>query len=188
MNKKYKKKYSAAFIGMIASLMTVSLGAQETTAEAVDDVQSAIAEETTELASSPVQPLSSPVQSNEEGVAIDGFDPVAYFDESKAVKGVSIHSCEYLNRTWHFSSEENRDKFLADPEKFAPQYGGYCAHSLSNNKIIESDPESFAIRDDKLYLYVNDRLAEKDINRSETKFDFNRTQRDRNWFTYQQDF
>jgi len=184
MNKKYHSKYSAAFIGMIASLMTVSLGAQETAAEAADNVQSAVAEES----SSPVQPLSSPVQANEEGVAIDGFDPVAYFDESKAVKGVSIHSCEYLNRTWHFSSEENRDKFLADPEKFTPQYGGYCAHSLSNNKIIESDPESFAIRDDKLYLYVNDRLAEKDINRSETKFDFSRTQRDKNWFTYQQDF
>ena len=144
--------------------------------------------------SNEVEPEFSPmpaqvnIMANEDGVAIDGFDPVAYFDEGKAVKGVEIHSCEYLNRTWHFSSAENRDKFLSNPEKFSPQYGGFCAHSLSNNKLIESNPEAFTIRDDKLYLYVNNRQAEKDAKRNEIKFEFNKTERDKNWLTYQSNF
>ena len=144
--------------------------------------------------SNEVEPEFSPmpaqvnIMANEDGVAIDGFDPVAYFDEGKAVKGVEIHSCEYLNRTWHFSSAENRDKFLSNPEKFSPQYGGFCAHSLSNNKLIESTPEAFTIRDDKLYLYVNNRQAEKDAKRNEIKFEFNKTERDKNWLTYQSNF
>jgi len=128
------------------------------------------------------------VQSNDQGIAIDGFDPVAYFDDGKAVKGLPTHSCEYLNTTWHFSSAENRDKFLANPEKFSPQYGGYCAHSLSNNKIIESNPQSFSIRDDKLYLYVNDRLADNDLKKDEETFSFIKNKRDNNWLTFESNF
>ena len=128
------------------------------------------------------------VQSNDQGIAIDGFDPVAYFDDGKAVKGLPTHSCEYLNTTWHFSSAENRDKFLANPEKFSPQYGGYCAHSLSNNKIIESNPQSFSIRDDKLYLYVNDRLADNDLKKDEETFSFIKKKRDNNWLTFESNF
>ncbi len=156
-----------------ALFMTVSVGAQQAT-EVVPK-------------SSPVTSAHN-VQADENGVAIDGYDPVAYFDEGQAVKGLDTHSCEYLNRTWHFSSAENRDKFLSDPEKFAPQYGGFCAHSLGRNKLVESDPQQFSIRDDKLYLYKNERAATKDVKKSAPKFDFNKSKRDKNWLTFQREF
>ena len=130
----------------------------------------------------------SPIQTNSQGVAIDGFDPVAYFDQDKAVKGSSEYNCEYLNTTWHFSSAENRDKFLSNPEKFVPQYGGYCAHSLTSNKIVYSNPESFVIRDDKLYLYSVERAATKDIDREENIFSKKKDTRDTNWLTYKRSF
>ena len=130
----------------------------------------------------------SPVQTNSQGVAIDGFDPVAYFDQNQAVKGSAEFNCEYQNTVWHFSSAENRDKFLSNPEKFAPQYGGYCAHSLTSNKIVYSNPESFVIRDDKLYLYSQERAAVKDTARKENIFAKKKSNRDNNWLTYQLSF
>lgn len=135
-------------------------------------------------------PIEKPahVSTNAAGVAIDGYDPVAYFDKDKAVKGNADHSCEYNNVVWHFTSAENRDRFLEDPEKFSPQYGGYCAYSIANNKIIVSDPEAFTIRDDKLYLYRNEKLGIKDVKKSDIKFSKVKTKRDNNWLTYQQGF
>ena len=168
-----KKTLFTQIIAVIALLATLSISAQQSTE--------------IEPEFSPM-PAQTNVQANEDGVAIDGFDPVAYFDDGKAVKGLEVHSCEYLNKTWHFSSAENRDKFLSNPEKFSPQYGGYCAHSIGKNKLVESNPEAFSIRDDKLYLYVNNSQATKDKKRNETKFKFNKTKRDSNWLTYQSDF
>ena len=128
------------------------------------------------------------VQTNKDGVAIDGYDPVAYFDQGKAVRGQQSYNCEYLGRQWHFSSAENRDKFLANPEKFAPQYGGYCAHSIGNNKLVRSNPKSFAINDGKLHLYVNNYRAQKDKKKDKIKFEFDKKVRDNNWLTYQSEF
>jgi len=130
----------------------------------------------------------SPIQTNSEGIAINGFDPVAYFDQDKAVKGSSEFYCEYSNTIWHFSSAENRDKFLSNPEKFVPQYGGYCAHSLTSNKIVYSSPESFVIRDDKLYLYSIKRAATKDTTVEENIFFKKKNTRDTNWLTYKHSF
>ena len=160
-------------IAVIALLATLSISAQQSTQ--------------VEPQFSPM-PAQGKILANEDGVAIDGFDPVAYFDEGKAVKGVEVHSCEYLNKTWHFSSAKNRDKFLSNPQKFSPQYGGFCAHSLGKNKLVESNPEAFVVRDDKLYLYAKKGQATKDSKRNETKFKFNKTERDKNWLTYQSDF
>ena len=86
------------------------------------------------------------------------------------------------------SSAENRDKFLSNPEKFAPQYGGYCAHSLTSNKIVYSNPESFVVRDDKLYLYAEERAAVKDTGRKDNIFAKKKSNRDDNWLTYQLSF
>lgn len=135
-------------------------------------------------------PVDKPaaVSTNVAGVAIDGYDPVAYFDQEKAVKGSLGHTCEYNNATWHFSSAENRDRFLENPEKFSPQYGGYCTYSITNDKLVVSDPESFAIRDDKLYLYRKDKLGTKDVKKSDISFGKLKTKRDANWLTYQQGF
>jgi len=170
-----RRKFTVATLvfWIIALVVSVSLNAQENT--------------NSENNFSPVEKPST-VQTNDEGIAIDGYDPVAYFDQDKAVKGLSIHNCEYLNATWYFSSAENRDRFLANPEEFAPQYGGFCAHSLNKNKIVESDPASYLVRDKKLYLYINESLAKKDGKRKENIFSKNKDVRDNNWLTYQKRF
>ena len=86
------------------------------------------------------------------GTAIEGYDPVAYFEEGRPVEGDSDYAHEWMGATWYFASAENRDKFVADPEKYAPQYGGYCAWAVANGYTAEIDPQAWAVVDDKLYL------------------------------------
>jgi YHS domain-containing protein len=86
------------------------------------------------------------------GVAIEGTDPVAYFDQGRPVEGSSDFEHEWMGATWRFVSAENRDRFAADPEKYAPQYGGYCAWAVSQGYTAKIDPEAWSIVDDKLYL------------------------------------
>ncbi|MTI44232.1 YHS domain-containing protein [Roseibium hamelinense] len=92
-----------------------------------------------------------------DGAAIGGTDPVAYFTEGKPVAGSNDYTFEYDDVTWKFSSAENRDKFAADPAKYAPQYGGYCAFGLSKGFKVPVVPEAWKIVDGKLYL--NNSLA-----------------------------
>jgi YHS domain-containing protein len=86
------------------------------------------------------------------GVAIEGADPVAYFTEGKAVEGSSDFAHEWMGATWRFVSAANRDRFAAEPEKYAPQYGGYCAWAVSQGYTAKIDPEAWTIVDDRLYL------------------------------------
>ena len=86
------------------------------------------------------------------GVAIRGADPVAYFTEGKAVTGSGEFEYEWNEATWRFSSQENLDLFTANPEQYAPQYGGYCAKAVSEGNLASIDPESWKIVDGKLYL------------------------------------
>lgn len=88
-------------------------------------------------------------------VAIKGYDPVAYFTQSSPVKGKSDFEYEWKGANWRFSSAENLDLFKADPEKYAPQYGGYCAYAVAKNTTASIDPTQFTIFDDKLYLNFN---------------------------------
>ncbi len=99
-------------------------------------------------------------------VAIDGTDPVAYFNESKPVQGSSQYKHQWKGTTWYFSSAENRDLFAQSPEKYAPQYGGYCAFAMANGDLVPIDPEAWSIVDGKLYLNYNQQVKsrwEKDI-------------------------
>jgi YHS domain-containing protein len=89
--------------------------------------------------------------SDEEG-ALRGYDPVAYFNEAKPVKGASDIRYEYNDATWFFANEENRDLFKQNPESFGPQYGGYCAYAMSKGFIVSSDPLAWHVKNDKLYL------------------------------------
>lgn len=93
--------------------------------------------------------------------AIKGYDTVSYFTEGKAVKGDKSYSTEYNNATWLFSSQENLDLFVAQPEKYAPQYGGYCAYAVAQNTTAAVDPELFTIHNDKLYLNYNRSINDK---------------------------
>ncbi len=89
------------------------------------------------------------------GVAIDGFDPVAYLTEQKAIKGSAEFSNVYKDSTFHFKSAANRDAFIANPEKFAPQYAGYCAFGVSRGYKAATTPDAFTVVDGKLYLNYN---------------------------------
>lgn len=89
------------------------------------------------------------------GTAIDGTDPVAYFTMGKPVEGSSDFAHDWNGATFHFASAENRDVFAANPEKYAPQYGGYCAWAVSQGYTAATDPEAWRIVDGKLYLNYN---------------------------------
>lgn len=84
--------------------------------------------------------------------AAGGYDVTAYFSENKAVEGSKKYSTEYNGARWLFASQENLDRFLADPEKYAPQYGGYCAWAAAQGQTAKGDPEHWSIHDGKLYL------------------------------------
>ncbi|WOO39297.1 YHS domain-containing (seleno)protein [Rubellicoccus peritrichatus] len=96
-----------------------------------------------------------PMVNTEQGVALKGYDPVAYFTEGKPTPGNETISADWEDVTYHFSSEENRREFEANPERYVPQYGGYCAYAIAINRIADIDPEEWAIVDDKLYLNAN---------------------------------
>ena len=91
----------------------------------------------------------------EKGVAVGGYDPVAYFSDGKPVKGSQSIALEYKGATWRFSSEANRSKFESDPGKYAPQYGGYCAWAVSRGYTAKGDPRAWTVVDGKLYLNYN---------------------------------
>jgi YHS domain-containing protein len=93
-----------------------------------------------------------PVWSNWRGLAIAGYDPVAYFTDGKPVEGSSEFETTWRGATWRFASVAHRDQFVADPEKYAPQYGGYCAWAVAHDKTAGIDPEAWEIVDGKLYL------------------------------------
>ena len=88
----------------------------------------------------------------EHDLAIKGFDPVSYFTDRKPVRGSAQFSTSYKGVEYRFVSAEHRDRFLAEPEKFVPQYGGYCAFAIALNTIADIDPDEWAIVNDKLYL------------------------------------
>ena len=86
-------------------------------------------------------------------VAIKGYDPVAYFTQNQAIQGSEEFSYRWLGATWHFASAENRDLFVSQPVKYAPQYGGYCADGVSFGTITTNiDPKAWRIIEGKLYL------------------------------------
>ena len=95
------------------------------------------------------------------GIAIRGYDTVAYFTEGKPVKGTDDFTTEWKGATWKFSSEENKDLFVADPDKYAPQYGGYCAYGVAVDNLVKIEPELWTIKDGKLYLNYNDDFNNK---------------------------
>jgi YHS domain-containing protein len=97
---------------------------------------------------------------NTWGSAIRGYDPVAYFTEGRPVEGVSEHTLEWKGATWYFASADNLEAFRAEPERFAPQYGGYCAWAVSQGYTASIDPEAWDIVDGKLYLNYNRSVQE----------------------------
>lgn len=96
--------------------------------------------------------LDGPYRSSFLGNAAEGYDVVSYFTQSKAVEGSGDFTHKWKDATWKFSSAKNRDLFAADPAKYAPQYGGYCAYAVSKGYTASVDPEAWSVVDGKLYL------------------------------------
>ncbi|UCE63341.1 MAG: YHS domain protein [Nitrospirota bacterium] len=96
-----------------------------------------------------------PINSSPDKLAIKGYDPVTYFTEGKLVKGYPNLRQEWMGAIWRFSSKKNRELFIADPEKYSPQYGGYCAYGISLGKFFSGDPSLWTVKEGKLYLQLN---------------------------------
>ena len=113
----------------------------------------------------------SPVNTGYFGnVAILGYDPVAYFTDGHAVQGLPEIKQSWLGATWYFASTQHRDAFAADPISYAPQYGGFCAGSMSVGLITDNiDPEAWRIIDGKLYLFGGNGGMEQDFDPAASK-------------------
>lgn len=104
---------------------------------------------------------TSALNLDKQGVAIKGFDPVAYFTDSKPTEGSSKFTFSYKGATYHFANASNRETFKANPEKFAPQYGGFCAMGVALSKKLDGDPQAWRVVDNKLYLNLNKDVQKK---------------------------
>lgn len=94
-----------------------------------------------------------------KGLALQGYDPVAYFTENKAIEGSENISHTLEGVTYYFKSVKNRQLFIKKPQQYAPQYGGYCAYAMAEGDKVRIDPETFKIIDGKLFLYYNFRFT-----------------------------
>ena len=113
---------------------------------------------------------------DDNGLAIRGTDPVAYFTQGGPVAGRSEYAYTWNNATWQFASAENRDLFIANPDQYAPQYGGFCSWAVSQGYTASIDPNAWRIVDGKLYLNYNQsvqRRWERDISGNIRKADAN---------------
>ena len=89
-----------------------------------------------------------------ERVALNGYDPVAYFTDGRPVKGSTEFSASFDGTTYHFKSAQHRALFVADPDRYAPQYKAYCAITIARGAKLEVDPEAWLIWNGKLYMFA----------------------------------
>src|SRR5262249_43338215 len=92
------------------------------------------------------------IATDADRVAIKGYDTVAYFTDGKAIKGSSSFEYVWDDGRWQFASRTHRDMFVADPERYAPQFGGFCAGAIVNRQLVPGNPETWTIVDGKLYM------------------------------------
>ena len=108
------------------------------------------------LAFSPIESRAeSPIFSAREGIALGGYDVVAFFEEDRAVAGDHRHALMWKGVIWHFASAQNQSRFEANPRAYAPVFGGYCAYAMARGYLAPGDPRLWEIEDDQLYLLNN---------------------------------
>jgi YHS domain-containing protein len=100
----------------------------------------------------PINTLKNSFLGGRTDTAINGYDTVAYFTVGKPVKGQDSLVHEWNGAKWKFSTQAHLDLFKASPEKYAPQYGGYCAYGVAQGNLVKVEPDQFTVRDGKLYL------------------------------------
>jgi YHS domain-containing protein len=129
-----------AYVGSLASLLLVGVVSQVQAFDAAS---------------------KSSVNTDNGGLAIRGYDPVAYFTEGKPTAGVAEFKASHEGATYQFATAANRDLFVKEPAKYTPQYGGFCAFAASVGKKFDADPNVWKLVDGKLYLNVNPDVAVK---------------------------
>ncbi len=98
---------------------------------------------------------------SDNGLALKGYDPVAYFRVSKPVEGQAAFSHDWSGAEWRFSSQANLEAFRADPQRYAPQFGGYCAYAVAHGYVAPIDPAAWHIENGRLYLNYDADTQEK---------------------------
>jgi YHS domain-containing protein len=121
------------------------------------------------------------VNVDQSGVILKGYDPVVYFKEHRPVKGDPKFSSTYRTATYHFASRENKAAFDKNPAKYAPQYGGFCAHEMIRGKLKDIDPNVFFIYKGKLYVCSDPKAGKIFISNP----DANIQKADKNWQMYE---
>ena len=111
------------------------------------------------------------------GTAISGYDPVAYFKEGQPTKGTDQFVYNWNGAAWYFSNQQNLDSFKTSPQKFAPQYGGYCAYGMYEGHKAPTDPNAWTILNGKLYFNYNLKVRELWRDKKEEKIET----ADKNW-------
>lgn len=95
-----------------------------------------------------------------DGLALRGYDPVAYFEVNEPVKGLPTHSFVHHGSKFLFASAQNQAKFAADPDQYAPQFGGFCALGTANGYKVKTEPDAFRVVNGKLYLNYNRKVLD----------------------------
>ncbi len=156
----------ALVVGALGLAITINACATTTPTVEQSSTDSAPIAQTQPVSDSTAKTAATQIYA-EDGVAISGADAVAYFTEETYVPGSADYVYDWQGTTWQFSSEENRDLFAANPEQYAPEYGGFCAWAVAaKNTLVPTDPNAWSVVDNKLYLNANQRVQsnwEKDI-------------------------
>jgi YHS domain-containing protein len=121
----------------------------------------ALAASSAVMAAPPINTLKPSLFGGRTDTAILGYDTVAYFTDGKPVKGLDALVTEWKGAKWKFASQEHLDLFKANPDKYAPQYGGYCAYGVAVDNLVKIEPDKFRIVDGKLYLNYDAEVQEK---------------------------
>ncbi len=116
---------------------------------------------TTAIAVRSASAAVDPINKNFFGTALKGYDAVAYFKEGKPVKGKDEFRHDWMGAKWYFASAANRDEFARNPQKYAPQFGGYCSWAVAHGYTANIDPEAWKIVDGKLYLNYDKSVQKK---------------------------
>jgi hypothetical protein len=129
------------------------------------------------VAAYPLATAIRPALAEERPLAIKGYDPVAYFTDGRPVRGLPEIEYEWDELRFRFASAEHRDLFKADPARYAPQFGNFCAMALSKGEIVVADPENWLVSDGKLYVFgkpAGPDLFGKDLSANVAKANHNR--------------
>jgi hypothetical protein len=117
------------------------------------------------------------INTNTNGIAIKGYDPVAYHTLGRPILGSPTINYQWMNATWQFSTTQHRDLFAENPERYAPQFGGYCSWAVSRGSLADIDPNAWHIENGLLYLNLNPRInrsfianVQDNIRRAETNW------------------